>query len=125
MSYEEAAKSILFHLPRSVRGPETKGAIMNWRQGEYFGSVTPLYPQQPEIVLVTKTSKPAERELVMALKRYRPETLNLAVDEDVDFEGVLKQLRLSENRLTHMTNEQIQYILKHQLSAEGILERLV
>ena len=96
----------------SLQQPVGYGIILEWRDRSYVGSIQHTVPEYSnEIVLLSKTSSPAEpalRDAIVAIQQGRPV---LAVDSALDLEGRVHILRKVDHRLAKMTPSQTEYMV--------------
>lgn len=103
---EEKAAKLNFPIP--------EGIILKWRDRYYFGSLQKIAENfSPEIVLLSKTSKPIEKELVEAILEIQPERPKIIAEDYLDLEGRTHILRRIGQRLTKCTPEQTKYMMEH------------
>ncbi len=114
--WESAAKFILEQekLLNSCNIPESTKAIIRWKGNIYIGSIQKIVPNfSKEIVLLSKSTHIIPDELVSIIKKLDKERLELDADESLDLYGRQHVLRLVENRLVYMTQEQTIYIVEN------------
>ena len=114
--WELVAKSLL-QVEKSGKPkkyPEPTGVFVTWRGSTYIGSIQVIVPDfSKEIVVLSITSSPPPIKLVDAMKKICPRRLELTADDKLYLTGRKHILRRVENRLTHMTPDQTEYMLLH------------
>lgn len=116
INLEDVAKSILRQeeLLKPANYPKSTGAIIEWKDDMYIGSIQEIVPDfSKEIVVLSKSSSPLPNDLISAIKKLDRKRLELCADDSLDLDGRQHILRRVENRLVHMTQEQTIYVMKH------------
>ena len=114
--WEETAKRILEFekVTRHYCNPEPQKVMVEYRKGNYIGYIQEIAQEySKEIVLLSKSTKPLQKELVNAIKKLDSGWLDMCTDKLLELEGRLHVVRKLGNRLTIMTSEQIKYMAKH------------
>lgn len=94
--------------------PTPAGIILQWKDKYYFGSLQEVAPEfSPEIILLSKTTRPIKSGLVEAILEIQPERLRIIADHYLDLEGRTHILRRIGQRLTKCTPEQTKYMINH------------
>jgi len=113
-NYDQVARQLLESARRMTEIPKAEIILLNWRQEKYFGSVQIIAPKySEEIVYLSKTSKPLPEGLADSIKEKAPEVMTLTADNELDLRGRGHVLRKLEDRLTIMTPEQTNYMIKN------------
>ncbi len=116
--WEKAAKFILEEekLMNSFSYPEPTKVFITWRDNIYIGSIQKIVPNfSKEVVLLSKSTYIMPDELVSAIRKLENERLELIADKSLDLDGRQHVLRLTENRLVNMNDQQTRYIIEHPL----------
>ncbi len=94
--------------------PIPTGVMVSWKNGIYIGQIQIIVPDySPEIVALSKSSKPLMDLIVGAIMKLDKDRTNLVADDSLDLTGRQHVLRRLENRLTMMTPEQTEYIMRN------------
>ncbi len=95
-----------------LQQPPGELILLDWKIKFYVGSVQQIaIGYSPEIVFLSKTSKPIHLELWNNLVRVRPEITRLVSDPELDLEGITHVLRRVENQLLTLTSHQTDYVV--------------
>lgn len=103
MDWEGAARNLLENVDKLKLYKDNEIALFKWRGDSYFGGIQKI---SDEIVLVSKTSYPLQKEFVEAIIKINPKITQLIADGKLDFTGRGHILRRISDRLTIMTPEQ-------------------
>ena len=114
-NYDFLARRLIDDARNRPAFPAVELGIIEWRDNPYFGHIQHVYPQQQEIVNLSKTSRPIPQALADSIKRVEPTILQLKADDFLDLEGRQHILRKLEDRLTIMTPEQTRYAMEHPI----------
>lgn len=115
-NWEEMAISILEQekLLKYRNYPEPIGVIIKWDDISYIGSIQKIVPEfSSEIVLLSKSRYILPDKLMNAIRELDKGRLELIADSFLDITGRQHILRMLDNRLTNMTEEQTKYMIEH------------
>jgi len=116
--WENAAKFILEEekLMNSFSYPEPVKILVTWKGNVYIGSIQKIVPNfSKEVVILSKSTNIVPDELISAIRRLDKERLELVAEDSLDLEGRQHVLRLAENRLVYMSEQQTRYMIEHPL----------
>lgn len=114
--WKEMARSILEQekLSKSYNYPRPTSAIIKWNDLVYIGSIQEIVPEfSKEIVLLSKSRYILPDKLMNAIRELDKGRLELIADSFLDLIGRRHILRMLDNRLTNMTEEQTKYMIDH------------
>lgn len=117
--FEQVARAILKGEKRELgrQRPPGVGISLEWKKNYYVGSIQQIeLKYDPEIVLLSKSSKSIPYELHQAILRLDSERIQLTADGILDLEGRLHILRRVGNNLTNMTTKQMDYMQTKNLA---------
>ena len=116
--WERVAKFILEEekLMNSFSYPEPTNAFIIWKGNVYIGSIQKIVPNfSKDVVLLSKSTYIIPDELVRTIRKLDKERLELFAEDSLDLDGRQHILRLVENRLVHMNDQQTRYMIEHPL----------
>lgn len=113
MDWEGATRNLLENVDKLKLYKDNEIALFKWRGDSYFGGIQKI---SDEIVLVSKTSYPLQKEFVEAIIKINPEITQLTADDKLDFTGRGHLLRRVCDRLTFMTPEQTHYMIENPIN---------
>lgn len=114
--WKEMARSILEQekLSKFYNYPRPTSAIIKWNDLVYIGSIQEIVPEfSKEIVLLSKSRYILPDKLMNAIRELDKGRLELIADSFLDLIGRQHILRMLDNRLTNMTEEQTKYMIDH------------
>ena len=113
IDWEGAARNLLEDVGKLKLYRDNDIALFKWIGDSYFGGTQKI---SGEIVLISKTSYPLQKEFVDAIIKINPEITQLIVDDKIDFTGRSHVLRRVSDRLTFMTQEQTHYMVENPIN---------
>ncbi len=115
--WRDIARNLLSSV-RSIKKklhPEPIGAIITWKKDMYIGHIQEVISDSSkEIVILSKSSYPLQKELVEEIRKLDKERIELHADDILDLDGRLHVVRRLDNRLTFMTHDQTLYMMKNK-----------
>ena len=85
-----------------------------YKKDHYIGTIQQIaLDYSPEIVLLSKSSKPIDPKLHEAILELDENRVQLTADERLDLEGLMHVARRVEYNLTSLTKEQYTYMQAH------------
>ncbi len=100
--------------------PLAIAVFVDWKGQTYIGGIQEIaHGYDKEIVLLSKSSQPIQKELIKAIINLDKCRLTLLAEPILDLEGRLHILRRVENKLQQMTPNQMNYM---ELKQKVIIE---
>lgn len=116
--WKSVAKFILEEekLMNSFSYPEPTKALIIWKGNVYIGSIQKIVPNfSKEVVLLSKSTYVVPDELVSEIRKLDKDRLELVAEESIDLNGRQHILRLIEDILVYMNDQQTRYMIEYPL----------